>query len=225
MCRWAETRRTSEDQGSSDEGAASFLFKQSAFRASVRGLENLNLSNAAFFFLLNTIPSVGLMHGQLHKGLSINILMSRGCEILLLWQEVFRAIINRGGNFNPNIITSLKLSPSASLMSSVELKSWKQQGKKKNHKTSFFSKRFFLGYQGSEEGGTGCCSQWTKEVSRTMIIAEILAQLWFLVCTSHSSTDLMLAKLTFFVTAVASSSLSPPYPTPFQASPKFTNQL
>ena len=150
MCRWAETRRISEDQGSSDEVAASLLFKQSAFRASARGLENLNLSNAAFFFffLLNTIPSVGLMHRQLHKGLSINILMSRGCEILLLWQEVFRAIINRRGNFNPNIITSLKLHPSVSLMSSVELKSWKQQ-EKKNYKTSFFSKRFFLGCQGS----------------------------------------------------------------------------
>lgn len=161
------------------------------------------------------------MHGQLHEGLSINILMSRGCEILLLWQEVFRAIINRGGNFNPNIITSLKLRPSASLMSSVELKSWKQQEKKKNHKTSFFSKRFFLGYQGSEEGGTGCCSQWTKEVSRTMIIVEIIAELRFLVCTSHSSTDLMLAKLTFLLLLLLPLPFLPLIP----LLPKFINQL
>ena len=118
-------------------GSSQPPFQAVSFQSLSEGIREFEFSNAAFFFFffLNTIPSVGLMHRQLHEGPSINILMSRGCEILLLWQEVFRAIINRGGNFNPNIITSLKLCPSASLMSSVELKSWKQQEKKKNHKT------------------------------------------------------------------------------------------
>lgn len=64
--------------------------------------------------------------------------MSGGCEILLLWQEVFRAIINRARNFSPNSVTPLKLCPSASLMSSIELSLESSSGREKeNHKNSF----------------------------------------------------------------------------------------
>lgn len=65
--------------------------------------------------------------------------MSGGCEILRLWQEVFRAIINRAGNFSPNSITSLKLCPSASLMSSVELSLESSSGREKENPKNLFS--------------------------------------------------------------------------------------
>lgn len=106
--------------------------------------------------------------------------MSGGCEILLLWQEVFRAIINRPGNFSPNIITSLKLCPSASLMSSIELSLESRTGREKeNHKKNIFS--IFPGNRGCWEDGMKkrgvLCSWFLKEEWRT-IITELLRQDW-----------------------------------------------
>lgn len=92
--------------------------------------------------------------------------MSGGCEILRLWQEVFRAIINRAGNFSPNSITSLKLCPSASLMSSIELSLESSSGREKENHKNFF--QCIPGEQGvmrrqCERRGVFCSLSMNKE--------------------------------------------------------------